>query len=360
MAWLYVPASAVSNSASESPSETPTVLSVTLSGKPSPRPVSWRGWKKRPWIARLSGTISRPSMAGRGVDSWMSSLRATRASRSASPESVAAQAIRDICGPMWPESLESANLDLFSSKTSPDTLISVLARSRHGWRMLVSALNRDYLARLRSARHTNGNGCSSWPTARAEERCQKNSADAGMALSRKARNWPSPRAEDSESRGNHPGAMDSLTGVVSLWHTPKTPTGGAESKRSRAKRGAEGQDLESDALQFTSLFPTPASRDAKGANSKRHCTETGTGRKHMGQLPNFLAHSPQGRTISTLGRASSAPGQTSRLRLNPAFDCWLMGYPAWWTSTGPTASGRAEMESYLSVQRRLLSRLLES
>jgi hypothetical protein len=32
--------------------------------------------------------------------------------------------------------------------------------------------------------------------------------------------WPTPRSEDSESGGNHPGAVDSLTGAVKMWPTP--------------------------------------------------------------------------------------------------------------------------------------------
>jgi len=37
-------------------------------------------------------------------------------------------------------------------------------------------------------------------------------------------------------------------------------------------------------------WPTPAARDYKGANSEKHCKVTGTGRKHMDQLPNAVAH----------------------------------------------------------------------
>ena len=41
-----------------------TVLWVTSSGTPSPRPSSWRGWRTRPWIRRLSGTTLPASMVG--------------------------------------------------------------------------------------------------------------------------------------------------------------------------------------------------------------------------------------------------------------------------------------------------------
>ncbi len=45
-------------------------------------------------------------------------------------------------------------------------------------------------------------------------------------------------------------------------------------------------------------------------------------------------------------------------RLNPAFVSWLMGWPWWWTRPEPISCARAEMESYLSRQRSILSSLL--
>lgn len=51
-------------------------------------------------------------------------------------------------------------------------------------------------------------------------------------------------------------------------------------------------------------WPTPATRDHKGQNSADHL-ERGTGKRHLGQLPNFVAHLwPTPRTIT--GGAESA------------------------------------------------------
>lgn len=79
MGYLYVPGQADWNSAFTLSSEEPTVPCVSLSGKLTPQPVWWHGWKARRWIERLSSTIYSPSTAARGVESWISSLRATRA-----------------------------------------------------------------------------------------------------------------------------------------------------------------------------------------------------------------------------------------------------------------------------------------
>lgn len=82
-------------------------------------------------------------------------------------------------------------------------------------------------------------------------------------------------------------------------------------------------------------WPTPASRDAKGANSELHCTETGTGRKHMDQSPNFVAFgmSPSFPTPRP-DPATSMPGgacSPSTRRLNLRFVEWLMEIPTGWT-----------------------------
>ena len=56
--------------------------------------------RRGPGSARLSGTTLPPSTAARGAARWTSSLRAIRASRSASPANGAARTIRDISGRM--------------------------------------------------------------------------------------------------------------------------------------------------------------------------------------------------------------------------------------------------------------------
>ena len=60
---------------------------------------------------------------------------------------------------------------------------------------------------------------------------------------------------------------------------------------------------------------------------------------------------------STLdGRELSPTGRTLRRRLNPAFGCWLMGWPIWWTNPALINCVRSEMESYrFRLQSHLLS-----
>lgn len=111
-------------------------------------------------------------------------------------------------------------------------------------------------------------------------------------------------------------------------------------------------------------WPTPAARDHKGANAADHL-DNGTGRKHLGQLPNFVEHiwatprahevgqytrdrgDPEKQRASLTGQAMSAdflysvrlpersptgaPSLKERRSLNPLFVEWLMGWPPGWT-----------------------------
>jgi len=71
---------------------------------------------------------------------------------------------------------------------------------------------------------------------------------AQIDLSSQVRLWATPRAEDSEQCGNHPGAQDSLTGQTRLWQTPQT-----DSFRSRSGDRINEQGLD----QQTRLWKTP-------------------------------------------------------------------------------------------------------
>lgn len=80
----------------------------------------------------------------------------------------------------------------------------------------------------------------------------------------------------------------------------------------------------------------------------------------MDQLANFVEHSQSSPLALKTpdGQESSQDGPGSRRRLNPAFGCWLMGLPCWWTNPGITSSVRSEMVSYRCRLQSHLSCLL--
>jgi DNA (cytosine-5)-methyltransferase 1 len=58
------------------------------------------------------------------------------------------------------------------------------------------------------------------------------------------------------------------------------------------------------------------------------------------------------------GPTLSQDGRTSRPRLNPAFACWLMGWPWWWTNPAPISFAPSEMALYRSRLQQHLCNLL--
>jgi len=128
--------------------------------------------------------------------------------------------------------------------------------------------------------------------------------------------WPTPMAQDAEQSGSEKAGMLTLHKATQQW-------------------------------------PTPASRDYRTPNSQ----ESQESRKHTGgeNLPNFVEHHFSHPVRSTIdGRPLSPTDRILPRRLNPAFACWLMGWPIWWTNPLLTSCARSAMASY---RRRLQQHL---
>ncbi len=139
-------------------------LSATSSGTPSPRPFSWPGWRTRPYVTRLSGTTLRPSTGARGAESWISSLRATRVSRSRPRASAGAKPTRATSGPTSSALPASVGRGASCSKTSTVTSPSAFRPSLDGYDAWVTASRRDCSRREKAARPISGAAYSLWPT----------------------------------------------------------------------------------------------------------------------------------------------------------------------------------------------------
>ena len=161
------------------------------------------------------------------------------------------------------------------------------------------------------------------------------------------------RIKASANNGNGFGL--SLAAAAAIWPTATaTDANGARTfsedgtLRLRANAGPTLTDLAAN-------WPSPASRDWKGENGADHMLN-GTGRLHLDQLPNFVAHCftppDQEKWISGVPPSTwrpisrrlfrSATSSTSQIvlrrwlrrgswrkrRLNPWFVEWLMGWPA--------------------------------
>lgn len=238
--WLHVPfmdsasaqESGDSTSQCNSSTGTPIELWVSLSGVPTQRPFSWRGWKKRPWIKLLSGTISQPSIANHSATKWISSLPVSHANRSASLENDKAKPMTDGYGPSSLNTLTLFDPQPYSSKTSPDldamdsqTSLEILPPSG-------SMRNGCISQRPTSVPHTNGDDSSSWPTPAAWDASRgpdlarlKREDSGGHDLVTKVSIWPEwsghrdPKTNKDGQTGMvlNPAFVETLMGLPPHW-----------------------------------------------------------------------------------------------------------------------------------------------
>ena len=150
-----------------------------------------------------------------------------------------------------------------------------------------------------------------------------------MTLAKDVAEWPTPQANERASRGNR------------------------RTNNSRRNRG--GQSELADEVQ---CWPSPNSRDHKGS------LPIGTRDRLMGTLDEAAEQifSRPVQVISTDGIELSPTDRTTieRRRLNPAFVCWLMGWPWWWTRAEPISFVAAEMELWRQRQLSHLQFLLDA
>lgn len=360
--WLFIPlSSARALACSEKEREPDSSYSAsniepfaTWSGKPLLPHNLPALWKREPLIRRLSGLTYSPLTAQRGVDAWICSLRDSRARTSASPAK----------GLVLMESAPGSSLKSLTSLT-------IATRRDSFWRTSAPSLLpppplwTKPKASSSSARPPES--WENWPIAGGTRNgsllprptwVPRTGVHDGSAL-RGVNSWMTPSVSNSQGNeytrdGGKPGQERlTLSGQAQQWPTPRATDG---TKGGPNQAGSKGDlMLPSAAAQW----PTPASRDYRTPNSQ----ESQQSRNHKGgeQLPNFVEHHFSHPVHSTLdGRELSPTGRTLRRRLNPAFGCWLMGWPIWWTSPALINCVRSEMESYrFRLQSHLLSLCVE-
>lgn len=380
--WLYLPPSC--RSARVMPVSTSD--SVSLSQRLAPS-VSWKGklLPRRSWLRVLKtapstrllfGRICGRSMAARGAALWISSLRATRASRSRSRASGAAGAIRGTSGRRSHASSVSASPSGSSSKTSPATSRLDFAQSLASYNAWVIASRQDSLRRRKSALRTGASGCLPWPTARAEdaESCGNHpnrrgdsltgvarswktphglsatdrngkTAGGGGEFARQALAWQTPATDSFRSRSGARKAEPGLDQQARQWRTPDAPTSGGVRTRTGSDRKGHQVLLATQAAEW----PTPvAQHQPRGKNFtksdghyKPHDLSTAVASHPSAQVP----------TSTKLGASSS----TSAPKLNPLFVESLMGLPLGWTALEhlETASFRSWLRTHTEAFERL-------
>lgn len=228
MTWIYVPSlsapeSEDSSSASDSPSEVEYEPFVMSSGKLTRRPLSWRGWKTRPWIERLYGTISRPSMALRGAESWISSLRDSPASPSARPARSSSSETLDGSG-----LISSASFARWSRASS----------SWRTWTLSLDGGSEPFSGRFPNSGSMRNGMCF---------RRKESEPLTGVVGSTSLRGWPTPISRDWKGRPQRPEEKSSLPVAASMWATPTAGDSKASGSRnapgSAAHKGTSLTDM---------------------------------------------------------------------------------------------------------------------
>jgi hypothetical protein len=280
------------------------------------------------------------SFVAEWMESWAASHAQTYPLQASKPEST--ESIRD-SGLNTSASFAKCNPDGSLLKTSPQlSLIPQEELYSEGLPKAGSMRSGYLFERPTWERPTAESACSSWPTPTANDDNKTPEAHLAMkqrmgerdgsfanrmaitSLQVKVQVWPSPRSEDSECCGNHPGATDSLTGATKQWKTP---------------HGLAGKDCSGVGGEF-----------AKQANQ---WATPRAGVKVSEASLNFPSSRPDPPTPKD-GSDSSPTTPGSRRRLNPAFGCLLMAWPWWWTQTEPISFAQSAMAAYRSRLRRHL------
>ena len=188
LVWPSAPEWGGSSWGCSSPSQD-TAVWLTLSGKPTQRPLSWREWKSRPWSQRLFSRAIWPT------PDTQEGGRVQRFDQGGRP--LEGEARR------WPTPMAADD----GHKMTPNSKISGLLGAARTWPTPTSRDHKD--------------------TTPLDARCTKTSgvfAERKDQLPRVAQAWPSPNAADAD-KGTDPlgarGGGDSLKAKSETWPTPR-------------------------------------------------------------------------------------------------------------------------------------------
>lgn len=343
--------------------------SASLNGTLSPHQSWYKRWKRTPWLQHLSGRISEPSTAARGVAAFIASLPDTPASRSAKPEAVVARMIRDICGPKFSEWCRRYVPPSSFWKMSQVTLDLGLEESSEISEMQATELRRLSSGLRMWAHRTKEKGSSSsaWKTPHGMSYITEG---GGGEFAKQTEQWRTPLGSEKDGvdqmldarRMRHreelrPGGAASttqeLSGQVMQWKTPVVPDGGRHLPPHATETGmVDGVKRQVDLQHQVRTWPTPRGTDAKDAarttTDRGHEKDPGTatlldasrsfpqapailtpGEESLNDAPNSLQLSAF-RNLSASGSGGHLRHVGERLltrRLNPIFVSYLMGWP---------------------------------
>lgn len=200
-------------------------------------------------------------------------------------------------------------------------------KSRMIWKIKRSPARRQLFQLVLSDHPTAATDFGLWGTPRAQERPRSaqyaagremTPSEAAKALQRNL--WPTPKAQNANSPAKHGEGGQALQDMIAMWPTPTTEAG-LHNRKGASPTSGNGLSTE---VKET-LWSTPTASDHKGAGPKVQ--------RNDGRIRNALMF--QTERFGDPGNGSNAPMVKSG-SLNPAFVCWLMGYPTAWENCADT------------------------
>ncbi len=334
-----------------------------------------------------SGTMWLPYQFPHIVEWWISSLPASRVSRSALPESGKGKAMSATFGPTPSESFARYDPDTHSWRTCQGSLLPDISDAfsetwpragtmRDGmcWERTTLVPRTDgtgYGLHVPTPRASDGPDPSShgrswsatdynlhnfvrlWPTPTQDSASQRKGRykQGGLPLAAAVTMWATPQAHDSTTGnakrvgryGTKHGARN-LNDEVAMWPTPNVPNGGRTMRPEEIRaKGATAKGKRQVGLEnAVKLWPTPKAEDSQCAGGHRGTADTlhaavkkwPTPNVSDGKGPNTRAEGKD-RSPADDDLPTRAGGQ-----LNPPWVEWLMGWPIGWTDLEPLATDR--------------------
>ena len=263
------------------------------------------------YLDSLSGMMSAPSTASRGVARSMSSAEGSHAKTSVAPGKV--KALLDLeaaYGERWQESFAKLDRETSSWKTHQCSLFGGLESFSETWPRWGSMRDGVCSERVMPEHHISGivsgsgpNTEGLWPTPCQDASLRENKyAQGGMPLGMAIRMWPTPRAGKTTDEKEESWQIRKDAGKVS------TPPLSLAVKMTRRDGGTKTRQS----------FPTPASNSGSGG-----CVGLAGGAGNRQKLYKMFGKE-EGKKLGCQS-------------LNPSWVEWLMGWPIGWTDLKPLA-----------------------